>query len=264
MRPIRRRRLALAAPLICLAIPLALPGGAGSQVTNMILDVDGLLTIEGSSGNDDITLKHVRGVADPSQTFVEVHDPAGIDVVPSNPRGGAPVCFRKDANTIHCLDLLVSAVTLDLRAGDDRVRNGLGDFVDVVEVEPTVVDGGDGDDELEGGEGKDELEGGEGDDQLDGGEATAEVLGARAGGAGPVDDRLVGGPGDDKLSGQTGNDKLFGGPGRDSLNGGQGNDRMFGGPGRDLVFGGPGQDFGRGGGADDRGAGGPGKDNFRD
>jgi Ca2+-binding RTX toxin-like protein len=234
MRRVRPRRLALTAALICLATPLALPGGASSQVTNVILDADGVLTIEGSSGNDDITLRQIRGVADPSRIFVELHDPAGINVVPSD-------CFRKDANTIHCPDALVSVIRLDLRAGDDHVRDSLTDA-----IEFTVVDGGEGDDELEGGEGKDELEGGEGDDQLEGGGPTAQVLGAHADGAGPVDDKLVGGPGNDKLIGRSGNDKLLGGTGKDRLTGGPGKDKLVCGGGRDVAAGGGGKDTAKG------------------
>jgi Ca2+-binding RTX toxin-like protein len=233
MTRIGRRRLALAASLICLAIPFALPGGASSLVTNAIIQADGTLEIEGSSGNDEITLRVVPGPPDSDDKFIEVHDPAGVSVVPAG-------CFRKDANTIHCPYDEVDRISLDLRSGDDRVENEI-DADDIVGVGGLPSGGGGVPTEAYGDEGDDVLEGGD-----------------------PSRDRLIGGPGNDKLVGQAGNDRLVGGSGRDSLNGGEGNDRMFGGPGRDLVFGGPGNDLGRGGGADDRGAGGPGKDNFRD
>jgi Ca2+-binding RTX toxin-like protein len=231
MTRIGRRRLALAASLICLAIPLALPGGASSRVTNAILQADGTLEIQGSSGNDEITLRKVPGVADPYVPFLEVHDPAGIAVVPSG-------CFRNDANTIHCPYDQVDRISLDLRSGDDRVENEI-DEDDVVGVDGLPSGGG--------GVPPTEADGGEGDDVLEASDPpTAKVLGAQAAGGGAVGDRLVGGPGNDTLVGQAGNDRLVGGPGRDGLSGGPGKDTLACGGGGDTAVGGGGKDVAKG------------------
>jgi Ca2+-binding RTX toxin-like protein len=230
MRRIGRTRLALAVSVVCLAVPLALPGGASSLVTNAILQADGTLDIEGSPGNDEITLRLVPGVANPNAVFIEVHDPAGVAIVPSG-------CFRKDANTIHCPHDQVDSISLDLRSGDDRVENEI-DEDDVVGVGGLPSGGGGVPTEADGGEGDDVLEGGD--------PPTAEVLAAPAAGSGSAGDRLVGGPGNDKLIGQAGNDKLFGGPGKDRLTGGPGKDKLACGGGKDVGAGGGGKDTAKG------------------
>jgi hypothetical protein len=208
MTNIGRRRLALAASLVCLAIPLALPGGASPKVEEVGLNEDGqnTLRIQGSRGNDDIGIRLITGVANPSMLFLEISDPGGVDVLPVG-------CFRKDANTIHCPRELVNQVSVDTREGHDRWR-WLPPNVPVAPEPdpPTKVDGGDGDDELDG----------------------------------PGDDTLIGGPGNDTLIGQTGNDRLVGGPGKDGLNGGSGTDKLVCGGGRDVGVGGGGKDTAKG------------------
>lgn len=193
----------------------------------MVLQPNGVLFVEGSSGNDDITVSFV--VTEPDEVFVEVHDPAGVAVVP-------PGCFRKDANTIHCPWELAEFIVFELRAGDDRVTNKMhASDVDGLPspgggVPRTDVDGGEGDDELEGSDP----------------DATAVVLGAQAAGGGLAGDRLIGGPGKDKLVGRSGNDRLFGGPGKDKLSGGPGKDKLVCGAGKDVAAGGGGKDTAKG------------------
>jgi hypothetical protein len=214
--------------LVCAAVALALPVGASSRVENVVYEPQGnfvSITIRGSSGDDDITLRRIENPAGSGKLFWEIEDPGGVDVVPEG-------CFRRDANAIHCPTGPADSgfqVHVFTGAGNDRFTFDRSSPLPP-EAPSTTVDGGEGDDEIDG----------------------------------PGNDRQIGGPGNDLLIGQAGNDKQFGGPGKDKLIGGKGNDRMFGGPGVDRFSGGPGRDFARGGGGNDRGAGGPGDDNFRD
>ncbi|MBX7248945.1 MAG: hypothetical protein K1X35_07810 [Caulobacteraceae bacterium] len=75
-----------------------------------------------------------------------------------------------------------------------------------------IVDGYDGNDNLQGGGGVDSLRGLNGNDTLDGGDGN---------------DTLQGGAGTDTLSGGLGNDKLYGDAGSDSLSGGAGTDQFI-------------------------------------
>lgn len=137
---------------------------------------------------------------------------------------------------------------------------------------PTVVYGGDGDDELRGGRGRDDLRGGNGDDDLRGGDG-ADRLRGEAGDdvlrGGNDDDTLDGGKnaddvrgdaGDDEVDGGTGDDELRGGAGDDELNGGAGADDLSGNAGDDELNGGAGDDGLNGGAGADTCSGGPGRD----
>ena len=97
---------------------------------------------------------------------------------------------------------------------------------------PTVITGGEGNDDLLRGESVvDSIDGGPGDDVLD---------------AQPGNDVLNGGPGDDVMTGGGDDDTLTGGPGHDTFNGNDGNDTfhaqddeadisLSGGPGTDTA-----------------------------
>src|SRR5688500_17466516 len=116
MTSTRRGRLAITILLACLVGPLLLPSGANSKVEQAALNEDGRgnLRIDGSRGNDDISIRVISG-AIPSDLFYEGSAPGGVVQVPNG-------CFRKDANTIHCPHNLVKAITVDTREGNDRVR----------------------------------------------------------------------------------------------------------------------------------------------
>ncbi len=209
-----RKRLALLVPTVFLAIPLVLPAGAAGKIENVTLSIDNevrVMTISASSGNDDITIRRVRGIADPTKSFFEIEDLGGVAVVP-------PGCFRRDANAIHCPEQLVEFIEIFAGAGNDRVTNE-------TEV-PVDTDGNLGDDVIDG----------DGDDISRGG---------------PGNDKLIGQGGDDRLLGGPGKDTLFGGQGNDRMFGGAGVDRFSGGPGRDFARGGGGNDRGSGGPGDD-------------
>ncbi len=92
----------------------------------------------------------------------------------------------------------------------------------------TIIQGTNGDDNLNGGAGRDLIFAYGGNDKLSGGSG---------------DDCLVGGSGDDKLVGGSGKDVLIGGDDNDRLDGDSGNDTLFGGNGNDDLRGGSGSDL---------------------
>lgn len=108
-----------------------------------------------------------------------------------------------------------------------------------------IIQGTNGNDNLNGGAGRDlifayggndKLTGGSGDDCLVGGLGDDKLIG------GSGKDVLIGGEDNDRLDGDSGNDNLFGGTGNDDLRGGSGNDLIDGEAGVDNARGGTGTD----------------------
>jgi Ca2+-binding RTX toxin-like protein len=92
---------------------------------------------------------------------------------------------------------------------------------------PSLIYGGDDNDQLRGGSGRDELHGGAGSDTISGGGGN---------------DTIYGDGDDDVLSGDNGNDEIDGGAGDDAITGGPGSDTLKGGADDDEISGGPGTD----------------------
>jgi len=224
-------RVRLGFLLLAAAVLLALPTGAVSRITKATLS-GGVLTLTGSGGDDQITVRKIPGVADPSAEFYEISDPKGVKKLPDG-------CFRFSDNAIHCPVELVNSIVIDLGNGDDTLT------VDEDVAEDFGINAGDGDDTVEAGSGDDEIEGEDGNDVLDGNRGND----TREGGPGndllrgsPGKDLEKGGPGNDRVNGGGGADKLRGNSGRDRLKGGGGDDKLNGGSGRDRCIGGPGSE----------------------
>jgi Ca2+-binding RTX toxin-like protein len=156
-------------------------------------------------------------------------------------------CSNLSPNEITCPANFAQRLDIDLRDGDDVVRN--------TTPRPSFLRGGPGDDQLSGEAGADVFIGGLGIDTvtyeartapvtvavdalaLDGApneqdEVRTDVENVRGGQANDV---LVGSATANGLSGGAGNDFLIGGSGDDLLDGGPGADRMGGGLGSDTV-----------------------------
>jgi Ca2+-binding RTX toxin-like protein len=141
----------------------------------------GMLNVRGTPAGESIALRLKAGDPD----FVQVD--FGDD-------GTADFSFRRTD---------VKRITVDARAGDDRVRidESNGAFTAGI---PTTIDGGPGNDTLTGGSGVETLDGGPGNDTVDGkGGNDLALLGAD-------DDTFVWDPGDgsDKVEGQGGTDTM--------------------------------------------------------
>lgn len=109
--------------------------------------------------------------------------------------------------------------------------------IDVLNVEPESVSGGNGQDTISTGDGDATINGGGGDDVIHTGGGNDIIQG------GDGNDTIDAGGGNDTVQGNDGNDYLIGGPGNDILDGGAGNDTIDGGTGNDQLIGGIGNDI---------------------
>ncbi len=117
------------------------------------------------------------------------------------------------------------------------------------------VDGNNGNDCIVGGDGNDKnLDGGQGDDIVLGGAGKDKMEG------GSGNDILHGGDNDDKINGESGEDIIYGGEGKDKIDGSSGDDFIYGENGDDKLEGGPGDDYIDGGTGFDKIDGDPGED----
>jgi hypothetical protein len=152
---------------------------------------DGVLTVTGTSGKDNIVITETDGMISVSGQQIDV--------------GGTP------ADSVAVAD--VTSVVVSTGKGNDRINLG------GVSVAATVF-AGDGNDIVVGGLGDDTIDGAKGNDTLSGGAGNDTLTG------GDGNDTLDGGDGDDVLDGGKGNDKLSGGAGFDTLTGGSGKNKL--------------------------------------
>ena len=221
---------------------------------------------------------------DRGHLVLEARSSAQTLIISSDPRnlvGGAS--FRTDsaADLADADDGTTGAGEHDdVKSDIENIFGGQGDDVLTGSVQPNLINGNGGADDLSGGPAGDcnldidRLNGGAGDDVLqlgaapncadiaDGGAGrdTADYQ-LRSGGVNVSLDNIpndglaesddikssvevvLGGGGNDDLVGGSGNDELHGGPGSDDLHGGAGNDTLIGGSGNDTLFGEAGDDF---------------------
>jgi|GEM_PF-3483569 len=187
--------------------------------------IDGVLKVDGNSGNNGIELG-VGQVAVAEFVWVTM--------------GGAG---------LHFLIQDVKSIRVDAGAGKDWVR--LPDTPDAADIDCYVF-GGDGNDLIDGGTGDATISGGAGDDEIRAYEGRTRINGnsGRDSLFGYLnDDRMYGGPGDDSIFGGAGSDKIYGESGNDHLKGGLNVDWLYGGDGDDSLYGQQSNDklFGEGG-----------------
>jgi Ca2+-binding RTX toxin-like protein len=163
----------------------------------------GVLTIEGTSGHDRISVKPFGksrlkvAVNDATQIF----SATAIKQIQIQALGGNDVIDWSQTN---------KSVYVNCGSGHDCVFAGSGN------------------DTITGGKGNDSLHGGDGNDRIDGNAA---------------DDVIFGDGGNDRLRGGEGNDTLIGGRGADRISGDNGNDTFFAVDSvRDVLDGGNGDD----------------------
>jgi uncharacterized repeat protein (TIGR01451 family) len=158
------------------------------------------LSIEGTAGNDTITVTQLRSFHLLLQVVMNGHNMGSFSM--GNYR----------------------SIVVYAGAGDDTVniKPGMQSFVHGEDGNDRLTTAG-GFDELFGDAGNDTLNSGGGDDYLEGDDGN---------------DSLIAGSGNDVLLGGAGNDSLSGGAGRDILIGGLGADRLSGDAGDDILIGG--------------------------
>ena len=197
------------------------------------------LTVNGTSGNDTITLSLKDGLArvningtvtkfNPTKfSRLTVDAGAGNDVVVIGAGFPAAAIYGREGNDqITAGDL---ADDLNGGPGADYILAGAGD---------DVVNGDAGRDTITGGAGKNKIYGGDDDDRLNGSNGRDFIYGGNG------NDRIYGNGGDDQLFGEGNVDRIWGGSGNDLVSGGTSNDRLFGESGTDTLNGGTGTDTG--------------------
>jgi len=206
--------------------------------TNGVMDASETYTLNGTDGNDAITLKDsTRYDLTPVILNNNANGDTGNDVITGNTVD----------NTLHgdlgndTLNGGNGADTLFGDEGTDVLNGGLGDDVLRGGTNNDALNGDEGADQLFGDAGNDTLNGGIGNDVLNGG-AGADSLDGSAG-----SDTLNGDAGNDTLNGGTENDVLFGGAGNDSLDGSAGSDTLNGDASNDTLNGGADNDILNGG-----------------
>ena len=205
------------------------PGGGNPHQGDPIEIVGGVLTIEGTSKSDRITL--------------------------SSDGTNVTATFNKQTETFLLADL--TSISIDGAGGNDRI-----DIANSILANATITGGpgndriqaGGGIDTITGDAGNDWLRGGDGDDSIDAGAGNDHVFGELG------IDTLLAGAGNDEVNGGDGNDSLDGGAGHDRLRGGLGDDTLLGGAGKDQLRGDDGNDFLDGGDDKDHLLGGNGDD----
>ena len=226
-----------------------------SRVIGDLDDDDGVtVSVSGNASSIDVT------IATPTQ--------AAITHTYSGPFDGVVIEGGMGADNITA-DVSGVFVQIDGHGGDDTIVGG------------TVIDGGNGNDNLtgttgadaiygrDGGDivsgldGDDHIEGANGDDHLSGGGGVDEIHGEAGNdviGGDDDNDEIHGGLGVDELYGWADDDSMFGDEDEDLMYGGGGNDDLDGGREADTIYGDEGDDTPHGGTGDDYVIGGPGAD----
>src|SRR5262245_379004 len=273
----RRSILPLAMGLAASAV-LNAPAWAGTISASF---TDGVLTVTGTGGADDITVGCEGGNVTVNQTDPSGGPVAGTGLHRILVSAGDGPDHASLADVTHSVFGGLGNVSVDGEGGDDTlIGSALGD----------VLSGGGGSDDLRGGEGADELipeagasevAGGDGRDTLSlRGNTSWTVTNGQVQRSTPYEQTTLGsvetveivlGAGDNFVSGASfsgslvldgrgGNDLFDTGRGRDLLKGGGGNDRLESGGGADRLLGQGGDDFLFGEAGNDELDGGPGGD----
>jgi Ca2+-binding RTX toxin-like protein len=144
---------------------------------------NGVLTVTGTSGDDQITIRTAKDDAG-NKILVVVEGVKGADVEPVVTKITDPV----------------TSVVVNAGAGNDSVSLK-GNRKHPFSIAATI-NGEDGNDRLTGGAGADLINGGAGNDRADGGDGNDQINGDAG------DDRLDGGAGNDIMNGGDGNDRI--------------------------------------------------------
>jgi Ca2+-binding RTX toxin-like protein len=285
-----------AATVAIAAVALALPAGAAASDAHVFVHVDqGKACSIEPAACVHAELRYEAGDGEANDVQL-VRDGSSIRVLDS----GATIrahsgCVNEGPSQARCSPPegpSMGIVLVRARLG------GLGDrLVNSATAQPTLVEGGAGDDQLTGGDASDTLVAGAGRDRLEG-RAGFDYLYEGEGGDTIEPDVLDGGDGSDSVSyggrsarvvvdlispsrpsgergegdslasieqatGGAGPDVMSAGPERVVLSGGRGKDRLHGGFGNDRLFGDEGDDKLYGGGGRDRLVGGTGDDGIR-
>jgi Ca2+-binding RTX toxin-like protein len=187
----------------------------------------GLLTVEGTKGNDVINV--VRDKKKTQNVLVQINKKRTLafklrkinSILVNSGSGNDTVTLNEKRGAL-------ARATLNGGPGNDRLNSGkVNDRVDGGEGNDIIKDAG-GNNTLIGGGGNDIIYGHNGDDHVDGGDGADQI--AAKGGA----DFVEGGDGNDKLEGGEGDDWVYGDGGDDIVRG-QGGADILGGDNEDVL-----------------------------
>jgi Ca2+-binding RTX toxin-like protein len=200
----------------------------GSTGDDVLIGATGADRVDGEAGADQVEWRAgdgddvvTGGEGDDLLTTLTGATPDTVGVVAAP---GGRVQVRSAG--VFAVDTDTERVTVRGEAANDVLSVGVG----IGLLTRVTLDGGAGDDRLDGDDTGNRLVGAAGNDLLFG-EGGDDVLEGSVG-----DDQLVGNAGDDLESGGEGNDTLFGNQGNDNLDGGAGFDFLRGGAGFDVGF----------------------------
>lgn len=240
-------------------------GGMTSLGYNLAGDATCAFGAAGDLNSTNPLLGPLANNGGPTQTHALLAGSPAIDIVPlvsctvstdqrgvARPQGAAcdggsfehphtlPVECAGNINDYNIIQGTNGNDNLNGSSGKDLIfAYGGDDKVDASNGDDCIV-AGPGDDKLDGSNGNDVVFGNEGDDKLDGGNGQDFLI------AGSGNDNLFGTNGNDYMIGGSGNDKLDGGNGNDYQEGNEGDDTMVGKNGNDTLLGGPDIDFASG------------------
>lgn len=194
----------------------------------------GVLTVRGSSRNDNITV-WPQMIFDTSGS-TPVFQTRSLLVLMGGKNQNIPINLVKTLQISggggdDMIQLQAQATFPSSRCPSDS------SFSSIAQERPARIDGGDGDDTIIGTNLNDTLSGGRGDDSIAANGGNDQISGDAG------NDTITGGAGGDHIDGGGGNDNIRGSTGRDVLIGGDGSDTLIGGAGADQIFGGNGIDW---------------------
>jgi cyclophilin family peptidyl-prolyl cis-trans isomerase/Ca2+-binding RTX toxin-like protein len=207
-------------------------GTATTNVGDAVFVSNGILIINGTSGDDDISFSIVS-----TNTRVTLNSTNFTFPTASITRALALLGNGNDT-----LNGAASPVGID-------ATGGIGDDFILGSIFNDTLAGGDGNDYVFGDAGRDSILGDAGNDTITGGAQADTVRGGtgedRVNGAGGNDqifgdedfDRVYGGSGNDAIDLGSGRNRAWGDDGNDTLIGGNSSDRMWGGIGDDILYG---------------------------
>jgi Ca2+-binding RTX toxin-like protein len=230
------------------SVRAALSRAAGSVVEALesrqmlsVTNANGVVTIEGAAGADEVLLAVQAGNADRYEVtlngdvtrfrvnqirkFVIITGTGDDTVTVSNANGD--VATRQIINVGEDND----TVTID---GDARVtiRGGTGDDeITVNTPQASVIYGNNGNDTINGSEAGEIIDAGGGHDSVFGNGGHDDIIG------GSGNDTIQGGVGSDRINGEEGDDLIRGNDGNDYMVGAAGDDTLLGGSGADIMSG---------------------------
>jgi len=217
--------------------------------------VNGLLTVVGTNGNDNIDVQVATSGPNAGQLQVDVNGAQNFFDV--NLVNTIQISGLSGNDQITVDDNVAIDTSINGGKGNDTIKGGSGSDTIHGDAGNDSIDGSDGDDVIFGDKGNDAILAGAGNDTADGGSGNDTIHGDDG------DDTIRGNNGNDTLSGDANDDNIHGDNGKDSVNGDDGDDDVYGDNGSDSLDGGDDNDHLDGGNGRDDCHGGQGDDQLK-